>query len=481
MTGLELSILLDPNERSPAVLQTLNIGRENYKDSLPFPLIIWLPEYAYVKLANTAPDFWSVRDGSYTFFTDKKQQVTMPEELKAGKDLTIWQDKLAQIPLLERFLEWPNKPDPEIRIDLLLKLGDAYDFIRKLERAKQSYEDALQLNAKTVKDIEREGIARNKLGLIFSRLNNPVLALQYLNRYLEIGKRHSKLESQAVAHNHLGLVYDRCGQYDQALRHYRLALELNRTIGKRRMEGDVLGNIGLLYRKWKRFDEAIRYHEKALGISREVHDSTSVALDLGNIGLVYHDTKDYKSAIRYFSEALEISCNMGNKGEELRQLLNIGDAWKDGEEFESALNYYNKALKLAEEMNYGVFSTLRKFVDLYRTEAIRDFQKERAYLRRLIQRARQIHDLEREWFYLESLISLCEQQGELLKKNECALELENVLQRLVLQSKPSVKYYEKLIRAYQILGKQKEVVEYTGKLEELRSRYLTIWIARGDG
>ncbi len=71
VTGLEISILLDPDEQFPTVLQTMNMGREAFVNEFPCPLLIWLPDYAYTKLATIAPDFWSIRHGSF-IFTSKK-------------------------------------------------------------------------------------------------------------------------------------------------------------------------------------------------------------------------------------------------------------------------------------------------------------------------------------------------------------------------------------------------------------------------
>ena len=100
ITGLELSILLDEDEQAPAVLQILNMNRESYYKDFSFPIVFWLPEYALIKVANAAPDFWSIQVGSATFCTDETPPSFLPESIESGKSLTVWQDKLSQITIV---------------------------------------------------------------------------------------------------------------------------------------------------------------------------------------------------------------------------------------------------------------------------------------------------------------------------------------------------------------------------------------------
>ncbi|MBI1925141.1 tetratricopeptide repeat protein [Candidatus Poribacteria bacterium] len=232
VTGLEVSILLDADERYPAVLQTMNLGREGYRRLFPHPLLIWLPDYAMTKLATVAPDFWSVRSGSYTFFSDEKTDPSdeLERVVAKGNDLTTWQDKIGQIPLIERILEWKGTLPPETVTDLKLKLGDAYYFIGRLEKAQGCYEEALTSIPDA--DLDRKGTAFNGLGLVHTDLGNFSKAIDYLTRYLELREGQGKLDAQAVGYNHLGLAYHKQGDYDQAIAYYQQALQINQKIGK---------------------------------------------------------------------------------------------------------------------------------------------------------------------------------------------------------------------------------------------------------
>ena len=321
VTGLELSILLDPDEQSPKVLQVLNMNRERYYKQLPFPIIFWLPEYACTKLANIAPDFWSFRVVTATFCSGETQQSLLSENLEDGQNITLWQDKIAQIPVLERLLA--THQSTEVLVDLLIKSGEAYYYIGKTERARQRYEQAIKENENVNGDPQRVAEAYSRLGIIYSDLGfddeSLRKAVNSLQRYLKIVGQADKTDLIAVGYNHLGLVYDKHTTYDQALQSYEEALKISRRHGHRKLEGDVLGNMGLLYRKQKKYEDALTMHEEALLISREMNDLQSTALDLRNIGLIHYEQEKYQEAIDYYTQAMLSIMKTGNKQEEMNQ------------------------------------------------------------------------------------------------------------------------------------------------------------------
>ena len=65
VTGLERSIKRD--DPNPPLLAHLNLARELYRNHVPHPLVLWLPEYALTALARIAPDFWAWRSGVFEF------------------------------------------------------------------------------------------------------------------------------------------------------------------------------------------------------------------------------------------------------------------------------------------------------------------------------------------------------------------------------------------------------------------------------
>src|SRR5207237_338124 len=68
--GLERSI--PSREAYPPLLSSLNLNRELFRQQVPHPLLLWLPDYALTALARKAPDFWAWRSGLYEFAPERE-------------------------------------------------------------------------------------------------------------------------------------------------------------------------------------------------------------------------------------------------------------------------------------------------------------------------------------------------------------------------------------------------------------------------
>jgi len=491
VTGLEISILLDADEHFPTVLQTLNIGRERYRNELPYPLLIWLPDYAYVKLANVAPDFWSVREGSFTFRSNEIMDDSYDLEriVSERKGTTTWRDKMDQIPLIERILEWMEKPElnnnPKILADLYLKLGEAYRFIGKLDNAEKSFEKVRELNNQKIHDDEIEGIALNGLGLIYSARGEFIYAIQRFNNYINIRKRQGKLDAQAVGYNHLGFAYYKKKNFHEAIKCFNEALKINQNFGKRNAEGDVLGNLGLVYRELKDYEKAIQYHNDARQISRELSDKQSEVKDLGNIGLVYHAQGRYKEALKYYEQALQLSQLTGNRQDEMDQRLNLADAMRDLKEFERARENYIETEKVAKEIGNEKLqlTVLERMTDLYYPDKLNNAEQENLWLEKFIEQSEQFQNDEILLRTAKKIIEYSRREDLSAKKREWLLKAEVIVQRLVKKVENSVDQFtfcEMLIEIYKGLSENKKVKEYQKELEKLKkSRQIIIWLSPG--
>jgi hypothetical protein len=88
ITGLEPSILLDGDEKRPAILQIMNLARESFQASFPCPFILSLAASALGKVQEVAPDFWAWRKGATLkfraaakLFRQELQQALLPGEI----------------------------------------------------------------------------------------------------------------------------------------------------------------------------------------------------------------------------------------------------------------------------------------------------------------------------------------------------------------------------------------------------------------
>ncbi len=482
--GLEISILLDADERFPAVLQNLNLKREIFRAEITYPLLIWLPDYAYIKLANVAPDFWSVRNGVFTFLA--KEQADLDYDLNRivseYKDLTEWRDKTTQIPLIERILNSQVPIPDKTKTDLMLKLGEAYRFVGKTNKAKENFEKALQLNQNQLDNIERKRIALNGLGLVYTDWGEFTKAIEYFEQYQALVRKQQNDEALAVGYNHLGFAQYRNGNLKDSIESYKKALEINRKLGKRQGEGDVLGNLGLVYRKLREFERAIEYHREALKISRELDRKQSEVKDLGNIGLVEYDRENYKEAIDSYDKALHLSQRIGNKQDELNQYLNLGDALRNMDKLDRAKENYKKAQQIAEELGFNGLNSvaLEKLVELHGPKFLQDDEGEVDWVKKFVKQSKISGNLETQKHCLDKLLELCRRIDlPLLQKNDWLLEAHHLLKHNIPQD--TITFYEKYIEILQNLGQADRAKLLQAKLEDLkRTRQLIIWLAPGS-
>jgi len=101
-----------------------------------------------------------------------------------------------------------------------------------LEKAKEYYEQALQLNKKVNNS---PGMAENynNLGALFEKKKDWARAIEYYQQALKLDMENDHPEAVAVSHSNLGHVYEAMDIYEQALHHYRIAKRINQWLGKK--------------------------------------------------------------------------------------------------------------------------------------------------------------------------------------------------------------------------------------------------------
>src|SRR5215216_903961 len=172
VSGLEHSI--PSSEAYPPILSYLNLNRELFRQELPYPLVIWLPEYALTALARRAPDFWAWRSGLYEFApeADLADDVLYPiarEEMHVKSSLSgqAKRERLTMLKgLLEDYCELGNGPhERQVQGSILIEIGNVYFDLGEWVEAKQAFEESLAIareqdNKKTV------AVITHNLGMI---------------------------------------------------------------------------------------------------------------------------------------------------------------------------------------------------------------------------------------------------------------------------------------------------------------------------
>jgi len=358
VTGLECGIPYDqPNAR---VLAELNLGRDAFPRDVPYPLVIWLPDYAVTAVARFAPDFWAWRSGVFEFETDEtdrrtafEQSIWRDQPLHALTNLTP-EDRLLRRRQLESLLDdYRDLPDDahitRERAYILTDLGNVCAAAQDYGAALVYYQQALALQS-LVGARGAEGVTLNNLGLIYSNLGDRRKALEHYEQSLPLLRQVGNRSGEAAALNNIGRVYDDLGEKHKALGYHEQALQIVREVADRGGEATTLNNMGRVYADLGEKRKALNYYEQASPIYRQMRDRDSEAMTLNNIGLVYADLGDRRRAVYYYEQALLIARQVGNRHGEAATLNNIAGVYSALGDKRKALGYYEQAVEILHQL-----------------------------------------------------------------------------------------------------------------------------------
>ena len=344
--GLEWSISSDGTGAENALIYNLNISRDSFKRYLSCPLFIWLPEYAIVKITRHAPDFFSVRSGTF-YFSNPLEQVaeqilqSISSSWNEVSSLSV-AEKLKQIEILESLLAeyrglHREKQDKEAEGRLLSKLADFYASISDYQKSIEYIEKSLQISQETENQLS-ESILLSNLAIALRRLGNYKKAIKYQELSLTISRKIGYQIGIANSLGDLANAYSELNEDQKADEFYKEALQIFRGVKDQQGEHTVLGNLGNFYNKLGESKSAIKSYKHSLKIARKMNNKIGEGNSLGNMGSLYHALGEYTKAIEYYELSLNIARELGNRLSEGANLNNLGFAYYD-------LGYKNKACK----------------------------------------------------------------------------------------------------------------------------------------
>ena len=144
--------------------------------------------------------------------------------------------------------------------------------------------------------IEYSAEAYARLGLGYFRQNNRVLAIENLQKALEIDP------DSASAHNYIAVVYQNYGRPKLAETHYRRALSLDDT------NGEYHNNYGIFLYSSKQYKDAEDHFLKAIDDVK--YETPGVALEHAALSAL--GQSDKVKAEKYFRQALKANSKMPN-------------------------------------------------------------------------------------------------------------------------------------------------------------------------
>lgn len=369
--GLEYSISSDGKGAENTLVYNLNISRDSFKRYLSCPLFLWLPEYAIVKITRHAPDFFSVRSGTF-YFSNPPEQVTeqifqnVSSNWVESSSLPL-AEKLKQIETLETLLaEYRSlhreKQDKRAELRLLTELGNFFYSISSYRKAINYYEQCLATSRK-IGDRLGEGNSLSILGGAYVSLGEYQKTIDYCEEALAISREIGDRQGEASSLGNLGNAYQSLGEHQKAINYYEQSLAISCEIGDRSDKGKSLGSLGNAYDKLGEYRKAIEFHEQSLAIYREIGDRQGEAGSLGNMGNAYDSLGKYRKAIEFHEQSLTIKREIGDRSGEGNSLGNLGNTYRSLGEIEKACDLWKEALAIFETIESPNATNLQKWIE----------------------------------------------------------------------------------------------------------------------
>lgn len=364
--GLEQSI--PSREAYPPILSALNLSRELFRQQLPYPLVLWLPDYALTALARKAPDFWAWRSGLYEFapkrdLTDKSLAEVRGQAAYTTENLSeqAKRQRLSMLKgLLEDYRELGDSPrEQKARANILFELGLMYLMLGELFEAKRVYEAALS-SWRKLKDERSEGATLHELGRLAHKAGNYDEAQRLYGESLEIKRKFGNKRGVAYTLGQLGNLAYAQGNLAEARDLYDKCLEISKQLNDKRSIAAALHQLAQLAQDAGELGEARRLYGESLDIKKSLSDENGVAITLHNLGILAEDAGRLEEARRLYNESLELKKRLGNQSGIAVTLHQLGRLAQATGELEEARLLYGESLEIEQRIGnqYDIAITL---------------------------------------------------------------------------------------------------------------------------
>lgn len=312
VTGLEGAIGMIGDY--PMVLQDLNYVRDAFATTLPYPLLLCLPDSALTRLARFAPDFWAWRLGVFRFHTlpatvEAARQETAYSSIDTSLDLAT---KQTRIDLLLRLLAEhpPSQPQStetnETRLDILNQLGQLYDSQGHITQAEQAFTEALDLAGVDDRFAVAKASALHCLGTLRKNQGDIDRAIDLYQQSLQVCEAIGNVQGKAATSHQMASIYAQQGQVEQAIDLYKQSLQITEVIGDMKTKAATLHQMAGIYAQQGQGSQALSLYQQSLQIKEAIGDVQGKAATLAMMGQLLAMKGDFTAAVSALRESMQI-------------------------------------------------------------------------------------------------------------------------------------------------------------------------------
>ena len=214
----------------------------------------------------------------------------------------VYYDQSDDIKALENYLQslkYAEMSGDKLRIlSALNNVGGVYtNKPATYDKALRYYLQALPICEELGKKVELGAISVN-IGFIYSETKEPGKAMIYFKKAL---KTYGNSEGSLNAYNAIGKLYTDEGKYELALENLDKALELAQKLNVKLSIVKSLTRLGNLYAKQGQYKNSIDYYKKAEKLAVEISAKIELKELYEQMSMAYSKSTDYRNAFRYQS------------------------------------------------------------------------------------------------------------------------------------------------------------------------------------
>jgi tetratricopeptide (TPR) repeat protein len=190
------------------------------------------------------------------------------------------------------------------------------------------------------------------LANVYTRIDNYVRAIEYLNRARKIYENTPGLSNNSLAglYVNLGLAHAGNKTYDTAMEYYEKSLGLIQGHDNYLYEASIYNNMGEVYFELQQFELAYENYEKALDFFTKINNKRGMGSTLSNLAKVQIEKREYSRAVELANKALIYFEEIDAKFFIVDVQNQLGEAYKKSNNYEKSLMHFEQYIKLLEEL-----------------------------------------------------------------------------------------------------------------------------------
>ncbi|MDX2216576.1 MAG: tetratricopeptide repeat protein [Oculatellaceae cyanobacterium bins.114] len=459
----------------PPMLVDLNYIRDAFPESLPHPLLFFLPDYALTRLARFAPDFWDWRSGVFRFRTTQNSQdaaffQTLNRPWNSGRATWLeWQDRIDTLQRLAMeyrpLMEQGVKGDLKNYVLILTELGEAYRHLGEVHKAKEQFDIAILVSQDQPNLAQYKAGALHELGILKTQQGEIEGAIALYYQVLALDEQMGNLKGKATTLCQLGNLKAEQGEIEEAIALYQQSLTLHEQMGNLKGKATTLHQFGILKMEQGEIEEAIALCQESLALHEQIGDIRCKAANLHLLGSLKAEQGENEEALAFYQRSLALDEQTGNLRNKADTLHQLGILKAEQGEIEEAIALYQQSLDLKEKIGnvQGKAATLGQLGSLKANQG--KIEEAIALFHQVLELQEKFGDAHGKAITLSWLGYLVEKQGNLTTAlNHLQPSLE-ILQRLQLPHMARVQaiYNRVRVKALQELATLKA---NQGKIEE---------------